>query len=183
MNANGIEKYLTAEGFAMVTGDVNLEYGQTWVREYELEAVFDVVEICDLDSAAGCEGQLLVTARQTWLPCALEPGRNRWLGILQCCDVKSWLPSIAKHDKQLARLAMAEACASYGWSDPAGYGIHEFVALDWEPHYHPENCTLFDEQEKYTVKGFGWAAVLRAIENAIAMCESSMTLPNKLRGD
>ena len=184
MNAKGIEKHLTAEGFTMVMGDVNLEHGQTWIREYEHEAIFDVVEITDLDGAAGCEGQLLVTARQTWLPCALEPGSDTWKGILSCCDVKSWLPSIAKRDKQFARLAMAEACTSYGWSDPAGYGIHEFVAIaDHDVHWHPEEYTLFDEQQRYTVKGYGWAAVYRAVVNAIAMCESNTMLPFPIIGD
>jgi len=183
MNARGIERHLTAEGFTMVMGDVNLEYGQTWLREYENEGVFDVVEIVDLDGAAGCEGQLLVTARQTWLPHGLSCNRATWLGILECMEVRSYLPAIAKQNKKLARLVMAEACASYGWSDPAGYGISEFIALDWEPHYHSDEYEIFDEEEKYTVIGFGWAAVLRAVENAIAMCESSMTLPNKLRSD
>ena len=185
MNAKRIEGFLRNEGFTMTTGDVNLEYGQTWVKESEYSpGCFDVIEIADLDGAAGCDGQLLVTARETWMPNALEPGRDTWMGILQCCDVRSFLPSIAKHDKQLARLVLAGECVSYGWSDPAGYGIHEFVAIvDHDVYWHPEEYTLFDEQQKYTVKGFGWMAVYRAVVNAIAMCDSSMTLPYAIRGN
>jgi len=185
MDAKRIEGFLRNEGFTMTTGDINLEFGQTWVRECDYDrGIFDVVEIVDVDSAAGCDGQILVTARQTWMPNALEPGRDTWMDILQCCDIKSWLPAIAKHNKGFARLVMAGECVSYGWSDPAGYGIHEFVAIaDHDVHWHPEEYTLFDEQQRYTVKGYGWAAVYRAVVNAIAMCESNTMLPFPIIGD
>ena len=96
--------------------------------------------------------------------------------IQESFDTSSWLPDLARNNKNAARLAYAESVASYGKADPAGYGPNHFVAV-FDRTYEK------DAREHWTsnrVFGWGYAAILRAVENAIAACDSCQVFPHEI---
>lgn len=170
-NEKGVRRLLEREGFIDVMSDVDLSYGGTFARDNG--DYFDIIEIVDLDSASGAEGQILVSAKTVSFD-YLSPSDHK--SVQSCCDTKSYLPDIVRRaGKAIARLVYAVDIASYGKYDPAGNCASWFVAvLDRE--------AFNDSREKWgnRVNGWGWAAVTRAIENAIACHDNGYYLPHDI---
>ena len=161
-NEKSIEKILQQNSFEFVTGDLDLLYGRTYVRDNGDS--FDIIEIVDLDSACGADGQIMVQARVTSFD-YVDAKQHK--SVQESHDTSSWLPDLARKDKNAARLAYAESIASYGIVDPAGYSASHFVAV-FDRSYEK------DARERWTsnrVFGWGYAAILRAVENATAACD------------
>ena len=148
-----IERFLQQNDFTMIMGDIDLTYGQTWIRDNEY--YFDIIEIVDLDSAAGASGQILVEAKTTSFD-YLTPQDHK--SVQSCMDCKCWLPRIARGNRAMGRLAYAADIASYGIADEHGWNTAIFDRSDYR-----------DSREKWgrIVPGWGYAAIQRAIDNAM----------------
>ena len=137
-------------------------YENTYARDNG-EKSFSVIEIIDLYDVSNTPGAL-VTAYETAYSYVSD-----WKSIIECMDLHSYLPEVAKVDKAHARLALAVELVRYGVCDAAGLCASQFEAAAERGEH-----VSFGAQ----VKGYGHTALVRAIENAIAACNSCMLLPH-----
>ena len=153
-------RYMEQQGYTWL-GDESIWYGGYFVRD-EGYNCFHLIEIIDLDGAAGADNLVLVRALGTSFEYL---DGQRWRDVINCDDLRRWLPRIAKEDKALARLILAEEIARYGIADPC-------PPAWWEPDsllVHPERPSADDDYKGWTgdaevVEGWGWAALQRALE-------------------
>lgn len=161
---SAIRRDLKNAGFVEMWSDMNLTYGGMWVRPEErshdqVPNYYDVIEITDLDSACGADGQVLVTSRSTSFDYA---HKGELKSAVASHGGEETIKRVAREDKAGARLLLAAWLAEYGIADPNGYGDGCFVAtIDREAHKGAR------EPWEATVNGWGWAAFRRAVQEAI----------------
>lgn len=159
-----IRALLKANGYEEMWGDVDLLYGATFLKASDTEPAgaagwYDVIEIVDLDSACGADGQVMVTSRNTSFDYAHGKDLKR---AVDCHGGLETLKHVARENKSDARKLLAVWLHGYGIADPNGYGDSDFVAtVDREAHKHAK------EPWESNVQGWGMAALERAVEEAI----------------
>lgn len=104
-----VRSLLEERGYTEVWGDASLiPHGGLFVKEYA--GSFEVVELVDLDSAAGVDDTMLLIKAAV----SFKLNRRMWLHMLDSMDTRAHLPDVARKDKAMARLVLAADIWSYG---------------------------------------------------------------------
>lgn len=160
-----IRKDLEKAGFVELCADIDLAYGGTFYRE-DYPNEFTVIQITDLDSATGADGQIMVETLYTSFD-LLDSGNMR--SVTDCSGVTEWLKS-KEWDREAKRAILLEAMIGYGLYDLAQdyahgqLGVARYVAILDREMYKWNNPR---DRWDVNVKGWGMTAFRRAVNMAI----------------
>ena len=154
-----IRRQLRREGFEEVWGDVDLVYGGTFAKDYG--GWIDVIRIQDIGNTTDdAEDLLLVESRN--MSFKWDWHRKDWCKAIDGMDV-----TYLRGKRALARLVVAASAVEYGISDPNGYGNGAFIcSMTKSGRVNLPNWDKYAEP----VSGWGYAALRRAIQEAIDLC-------------
>lgn len=155
MKQNDVRLEFEALGYTELWSDAELEYGGVWAKE-DKWGNFTIIELIDLEGAAGVDGTMLVERKDTFY--GLLNGKNH-RSVQGCCDTWMHLPEVARRDKALARLMYANDICTYGLCDTEW----RTVILDPKAAWSEDNKGNPDNWGWLIEDSTGWDAVIEAI--------------------